>query len=256
MRRDEVDAARATVSQLDQQLQEVMVRQRDTRLIAPMDGVVSRRYIEEDELVTSGVSTFSSGTPVLQIADLSVMLVQMTVNEVDVHECRPGLPVEIEIDGARGRVFRGLVQQVAPSSLTAASPGGGGGGAAGGGGTGGGGASGVIRFAVKVRVDRPDPLLRPGMSARCAIVTARRQDVLRVPEACVPATGSSAEITLLKDAGEGESSRFLEEKRRVTLGLRGNGYVEVRSGLKEGDRVTPQAFTGPPRQGLDINVGD
>jgi Cu(I)/Ag(I) efflux system membrane fusion protein len=94
------------------------------------------------------------------------------------------------------------------------------------------------------------------MSARCAIVTARRQDVLRVPEACVPATGSSAEITLLKDAGEGESSRFLEEKRRVTLGLRGNGYVEVRSGLKEGDRVTPQAFTGPPRQGLDINVGD
>src|SRR3954451_16168045 len=75
MKQDDVDAARAGVVQLENQLREVQVHQGDTRLLAPGAGTVTHRYIEQGELVTSGVSTFSSGTPVLQIADLSRMLV-------------------------------------------------------------------------------------------------------------------------------------------------------------------------------------
>jgi HlyD family secretion protein len=117
MRKDDEAAAQASVVQLENQLREVQVRQNDTSLVANMDGVVTRRYIEQGELVTSGVSTFSSGMPVLQIADLSKMLVKMSVNEVDVHKIRAGLPVEITIDGARGVVFHGRVRQVAPAAI-------------------------------------------------------------------------------------------------------------------------------------------
>src|SRR5262249_6937450 len=91
MRLDEVREAQATVTQLENQLREVEVRQHDTTLLATMTGVVTKRYIEQGELVTSGVSTFSSGTPVLQIADLSRMLVKMSVNEVDVQKLHVGL---------------------------------------------------------------------------------------------------------------------------------------------------------------------
>lgn len=118
MRRASVLESRAAVSQLQNQLNEVAVRQHDTRLIASNSGVVTKRYIEEGELITSGVNSFSSGTPVVQIADLSHMLVKMTVNEVDVNKIRPGLPVEIRVDGVRNVVFNGRLQKVSPASLS------------------------------------------------------------------------------------------------------------------------------------------
>src|SRR6185369_478524 len=114
-----------------------------------MAGVVTKHYVEQGELVTSGGNTFSSGTPVLQIADLSRMLVRMTVNEVDVHRVQAGLPVEITIDGAR---------RVAPAALGSSNASGAPGGEAQASSSPGGG--GVVRFAVEVMVEHPDPRLK------------------------------------------------------------------------------------------------
>src|SRR6185436_9878959 len=97
----------ASVAQLENSLREVQVRQGDTTLVAAMGGVVTKRYIEEGELITSGVSTFSSGSPVLQIADLSRMLIKMSVNEVDVQKIKLGQAVEITVDAAKGAKFSG-----------------------------------------------------------------------------------------------------------------------------------------------------
>jgi HlyD family secretion protein len=253
MRQDEAVAARASVAQLEQQLREVQVHQFDTRLIASMDGVVTKRYIEQGELVTSGVSTFSSGTPVFQIADLAQMRVRMTVNEVDVHKVRPGLPVEVAIDGVKGAVFGGQVTQVAPASLTAGAGGEGGGqGQQGGGGGGGGGGAVVIRFAVLVTVARPDARLKPGMSARCTIVIARRKGVLRLPNSCVEGDGAGASVQIVTEPPAGSKQPAVYTSRKVAAGLRGDAYVEILSGLKEGEKVKPGAFSGPKRRGLDI----
>jgi len=247
MRQDDVDAAKAAVAQLENQLREFEVRQRDTRLIATMGGVVTRRYVEQGELVTSGVSTFSSGTPVLQIADLSRMLVKMTVNEVDVHKIRPGLPVEIRIDAARGEVLRGHVHKVAPAALGGAPPGGEGlppAASSGGGG-------GVIRFAVEVMVDRPDPRLKPGMSAKCTIIIARKKNVLRLPPHCVEERDGKPTVQVILPTSDPQRppSSVL---RPVQVGLRGDTHVEIVSGLKPGERVKPGEFTGPKRQEIGI----
>ncbi|MFN3649075.1 MAG: HlyD family efflux transporter periplasmic adaptor subunit [Armatimonadota bacterium] len=247
MREDDVASAHAAVKQLEQQLREVEVRQRDTRLIASMDGVVSRRYIEQDELITSGVSSFSSGTPVLQIADLSVMLVRMTVNEVDVHKVRVGLPVEVRIDGVRGALFRGRVVQVAPAALGSGAD------AAAAGQQQGGGSNSVIRFAVKVQIDRPDPRLKPGMTGRCTIVIDRVKEVLRVPEACVPRIGDRPTVTVVRETRKDGKKSYAEESRKVRVGLRGESHVEILDGLEPGDRVKPLPFTGARRKGLDID---
>jgi HlyD family secretion protein len=255
MREDEVAAARASVAQVENQLQEVQVRQGDTRLLAPVEGTVTRRYIEEGELITSGVSTFSSGTPVLQIADLSRMLVKLSVNEVDVHQVRRDLPVEIRVDGARGEVFHGRVYKVAPAAAAAGAGAGGDGQGANGGGGGGGGSGGgsVIRFAVEVLVDRPDPRLKPGMSARCTIVIARRQGILRLPIGCVEGDGPAATVQLLTRGMKAGRPVDLPEPRRVRLGLRGDSHVEILEGLREGERVKPGVFRGPKRKALDFN---
>jgi len=245
MRQDDVSAARAGVVQLENQLREVQVHQQDTHLVAGMDGVVTRRYIEQGELVTSGVSTFSSGTPVLQIADLSRMLVKISVNEVDVHKLRVGQPVEITIDGAKGAVFLGKISKVAPaagnnsaaadSSQQASSSQGG-----------------VIRFAVEVVIDRPDDRMKPGMSARCSIIIARKRSVLRLPADCVEGDGKDAKVQIAKSTVKDGKPVETYETRSVVAGLRGDSQVEILSGLNAGERVKPGVYKGPARKALDI----
>lgn len=242
MRGDDVVAAQAAVVQIENQLREIEVRQRDTTLVAPMSGVVTKRYIEEGELVTSGISTFSSGTPVLQIADLSRMRVKMTANEVDVHKIKKDLPVEIHIDGVRGVVFKGHVSQVAPAAM---------------GGEGGGQpapSGGVIRFAVEVEIDSADPRLRPGMSARCTIVIARRKNVIRLPNNCVEMKDGKTVVQIMTQTQKEGKTVTSYTPREVKVGLRGDSHVEILEGLKENEKVKPGVFTGPKRQQLDINM--
>jgi HlyD family secretion protein len=242
IREDEAQESQASVTQLENMLREIEVRQHDTQLVATMGGVVTKRYIEQGELVTSGVSTFSTGTPVMQIADLSQMLVKMTVNEVDVHKVRPALPVEIAIDGVKGEMFRGRVRKVSPAAV--------GGPGEGGGNPGGGG---VIRFAVEVLVDRPDPRLKPGMSARCTIVIDRKKNVLRLPNNCVEGEGAKAKAQVVTVTHKDGKPVDTAAPRPVVAGLRGDSHVEIVSGLKEGERVKPGAYTGPKRKAMDLN---
>lgn len=247
MRRDDVAQARSSVVQLENQLNEIAVRQNDTRLVAPMSGTVTRRYIEQGELVTSGVSSFSSGQPILQIADLSRMLVTMSINEVDVQRIRVGLPVEIGIDGVRGETFAGRVRKVAPAAgssgqSSAASSGGGGGGRSGG----------VIRFAVEVLFNKADQRLRPGMSARCTIIIARRKNVLRLPAACVKGEKAKATVAVVTRRATNNGTAETTETRKIVAGLRSDSHVEIVSGLKENETVKPGAYTGPKRRAFEF----
>ena len=245
MRLDDVAQARAQVTQLENSLREIAVRQNDTRLLAPMSGVVTRRYVEEGELITSGVSAFSAGQAVLQIADLSRMRVTLSVNEVDVQRLRPGQAAEIAVDGARGVTFAGHVRKVAPAAQGAGGSNDAAARAAAGNG-------GVIRFAVEVLLDRPDARLRPGMSARCTVLIARRKNALRLPVACVKGDGKNAAVEVLTPGGDPKTPQFT--KRTVTAGLRGDSHVEIVSGLKEDDKVKQTPFSGPPRKGLNIGI--
>jgi HlyD family secretion protein len=245
MRQDDVRAAKASVVQLENQLREVQVHQGDTHLIANMDGVVTQRYIEEGELVTSGTGSFSNGTPVLRIADLSQMLVKISVNEVDVHKVRVGLPVEITIDGAKGAVFKGRVSKVAPAAVGSSNPGAPSQPTPG--------ANGVIRFAVEVVIDRPDSRMKPGMTAKCAIFMARRQKALRLPADAVQGDGSNATVQILTQAVKEGKTVDTYTPRKVVAGLRGDSHIEIISGLKEGEKVKPGVYSGPARKGLDMD---
>jgi HlyD family secretion protein len=233
----EVVAARASVTQLENSLAEVETQLRDTVLRAPMAGVVTRRYVEVGELVTSGIQTFSSGTPLMQIADLSRMQVRVQVNEVDVARLRAGQRARIELDASRGASLAGRVTAVAPAAAAPAGSQGQAGSAAGGGGSGG-----IVRFEVKIDILHSDPRLRPGMSANVDIITGERNRVLALPLEAVDLAGSR-----VKRRVAGPPVDTL-----VKLGLRGDAEVEIVSGLREGDQVFPARYTGPPRRRIQF----
>ena len=72
-----------------------------TTIIAPMSGVVINLQIEEDEIVTSGRSAFSQSPPLMEIVDLSQMVVKTSINEVDMEKLKVGQPAEIQLRAIR-----------------------------------------------------------------------------------------------------------------------------------------------------------
>ena len=240
VREKEVLQAQAAVEQLQSALKEARTRLADTTIRAPMSGVVTQRYIESGELVTSGVATFSSGMPLVQIADLSRMRIKLQVNEVDIGKVQVGQKVEIRLDALRDEVFEGKVRKVAPASSVTqqGAPGGA-----------------VIKFPVEVEIEKPDPRMKPGMSAKCRIIVERRQNVLRLPkEALQFVDASTARVSVVHREVVNGKTVDKNETRTVKTGLRGDAFVEILSGLKEGEKVRPQPFTGPKRQQFEMHV--
>ncbi len=240
VRQKEVQQAQAAVEQLQSALKEARTRLADTTIRAPMSGVVTQRYIESGELVTSGVATFSSGMPLVQIADLSKMRIKLQVNEVDIGKVQVGQKVEIRLDSLRDEVFEGRVRKVAPASTVQQ-------GAVGGA---------VIKFPVEVEIAKPDPRMKPGMSAKCRIIVERQQNVLRLPrEALEFVDASTAKVAVVHREMVNGQPVDKNETRTVKTGLRGDAFVEIVDGLKEGEKVRPQPFRGPKRQQFEMSVG-
>ena len=243
IRGDDATAAQAEVRQIQNQLNEVIVHQNDTTIVASMNGVVTKRYVEQGELITSAIGSFSSGTAIFQVSDLATMLVKINVNEVDINKTKVGLPVDVKIDSAKGVTFPGHVRKVSPSAMAGANDQAGANTSRG---------QNVIKFAVEVQIDRSDPRLKPGMSARCAVIVSRHKNVLRLPTDCVTGTGDTGKSQLVTAASKNGKPVETATPRDVKIGLRGDDFIEIVSGLKEGDKARANPFNGPPRKEIDI----
>ena len=252
MRLDDATASKADVTQLQNQLEALQVQQTDTSILAPMSGVITKRYIEEGEIVTSAISSFSSGTAIFQISDLATMIIKINVNEVDIAKVKRTLLTEVTSDsvkessgGALKAVkFLGKVSKVAPSAATDAA-----------GGSSGSSSGGVIRFPVEIQIDKADTRLRPGMTARCTILVARHKDVLRLPINCVTEKNGKATVQVITSTTANGKTSDTTTERAVTLGLRGDDYIEIVSGIKEWEKVRPNDYSGPARKEIDLQMG-
>jgi len=213
-----------------------------------MTGMITKRYVEQGELVTSAIGSFSQGTAIYQLADLATMLVKINVNEVDIDKVRISMPAEVSIDAAKGALFKGHVRKVSPSSqdsgatsaTTAASSTN---------------AQTVIRFPVEVQLDVTDRRLKPGMSSRCSVICSRHRDVVRVPTNCITGTGSRATVKIVTSSMKDGKPVETIENREVSVGLRGDDFVEITSGLKEGEKVRPNPYSGPPIPSVNFKDG-
>ncbi|MDA1191322.1 MAG: HlyD family efflux transporter periplasmic adaptor subunit, partial [Candidatus Poribacteria bacterium] len=131
-----------------------------TTVTASMSGTVTNLDIEAGEIITSGRSAFSSGPPIMTIADLSKMIVRVPINEVDMGQIRIGQRAEITVSAFPGKKFPGLIYQIAPSGLVSEN---------------------VVRFQVEIEVVGSPPELLPGMTADVDIFVVDRPDALQAP---------------------------------------------------------------------------
>jgi Cu(I)/Ag(I) efflux system membrane fusion protein len=179
--------------------------QRAVTLRAPSDGVVL------EKLAVQGMR-FMPGETLYRLADLGQVWLMASVYEQDIGDVQVGQPVSLQIESFPAEVFQGHVDFVYPTLD-----------------------EGTRTARVRVQLPNADLRLRPGMYGRVGIQVERSgQAVLSVPDSAVLDSGKRQLV--LVERGEG-----LVEPRDVVVGERGGGYVEIRRGIAEGDRVVVSA---------------
>jgi Cu(I)/Ag(I) efflux system membrane fusion protein len=171
---------------------------------APRSGIVLERNVTEGQRVAPGEVLF-------RIADHSVVWALVDVAERDLASVAAGQPVQLRVRSFPDKSFGGKVALVYPHLNPATR-------------------------TVRVRVELPnsDYVLRPDMYAESVIDTNDGEPVLAVPESAVIDSGDRQVVLVDKGGG-----RF--EPRHVRLGKHGQGYVEVKEGVVEGDTVVTSA---------------
>lgn len=227
-----LSAAKARDVQAKALLNAANVDLEHTTIYSPVDGIVISRNCDVGQTV---VASFQTPDLFLIAQDLRKMQVEAYVDEADIGHIKTGQWVLFTVDAFPDRIFRGKVSQVrfAPKEQ-----------------------QNVVTYATVVEVENPDLILRPGMTATVSIITAEKNDVVRVPNVAlrfkVDAEDSrleSKEATHPMERGEGRLSNSLQKvwmlgvdgkpKRvLVEVGISDEQYAEIFNGsLKEGDQV-------------------
>jgi HlyD family secretion protein len=148
---------RANIQQQQATLHEAQVNLGYTDIVSPVDGTVVSRNVDVGQTVAA---SFQTPTLFLIARDLTQMQVDTNVSESDIGNVLTGERAEFHVDAFPDRSFTGTVGQVRQAPITVQN---------------------VVTYDVVVNVANPELLLKPGMTADVTIVTARRDDVLRVP---------------------------------------------------------------------------
>jgi HlyD family secretion protein len=246
-----------------------------TSLVAPMDGVISSLKIKKGERVAG--NSFNVGTEMMTVADMSVLEVRVDVGENDIVKISIGDSADVEVDAYNNRKFKGVVTKIASSTKTSSLAS----------------TNDVTNYEVRIRLDKESYKdlsgrtfpFRPGMNASADIKTRRVENVLAVPIAAVSARVKGSDQNMADKKKEKEASKDeneaqnqngmvvesdeLEEvafvllpdgtvqKRVVKTGVQDINYIEILSGLKEGEELITAPYAAVSKDlkdGMKVTV--
>jgi RND family efflux transporter MFP subunit len=179
-----------------------------TRIVAPFTGVVTVRYADTGSLIAAGTASSTQSTPVVRIAQISVLRLVVPIPESIAGEIRLNDPVKVHVQALNadyvGKVSR-FAESLDPQTRT---------------------------METEIDFQNADGRLLPGMYVQAIVAPPDSRDILTVPLEAV---------ALGADASEGSvlvvNAKNILEERKVQLGLQGSTRVEVRAGLTDGEFV-------------------
>jgi HlyD family secretion protein len=226
-----------------------------TTIVAPMDGVVTSLVKEEGESVI-GAQSFSP-TVIMTVADLSVMEVEILVDETDIRNVQLGQRSDVRVDALEGVKMTGEVTEIGSSAIPRGTSA-----AAATGQSTASTANQAKDFKVVVTLKDPPPSLRPGLNATADIVTARKANVLAAPIQAVvvrqldkqgkviesgTVQAADEEPSVPVEKGEEKEGVFVVNAgqahfRPVQVGIMGETEIEITQGLQEGDEIVVGSY--------------
>ena len=166
-------------------------------------------------------NTFNDGTTIATVADMGDLIFKGNIDETEVGRLVTGMAMKITIGALENLKFDASLEYISPKATDN---------------------NGANQFEIKAAVDVPlGSDIRSGYSANAEIELASAKDVLAVPESAIEFSGEDTYVYVVK--GEGEDKTY--ERRKVTTGLSDGINIEIKSGLKKGEKVRgPQRVSG------------
>lgn len=204
-----IENARISLSNASTSLENARDRLDDYQITAPISGTVVTKTAKAGDNVDGGV--------LCTIYDLSCLEMTMNIDELDISDVAVGQTVQITADAVEDKTYTGVVTKVSVAGTTS---------------------GGITTYPVTVRIDETGGLL-PGMNVEAEIVIAESRDVLAIPSAAVNRGGT---VLITSDSPSAASALDQEAPEgyvyvQVETGVSDDSYIEITSGLQEGDTV-------------------
>ncbi|OWY70290.1 hypothetical protein B7486_15965 [cyanobacterium TDX16] len=240
----DVIQAEASATSAQKLVDEAKLRLDETTVRARNDGMVYNIVVQQGEMIQSGTSGFTGGTPIMTLADVSSVYVMAQVDEADIGAirkiapdyARPGTStmlsdeeysrraeerlkelegkgVEVTVEAYRAETFQGVIERILPEPQRV---------------------NNALAFNVRVRLVGDDLKKLIGLQADLSFTTEKLEDVVLVKNDALFSEGRDCfvYIPIKKSSG-----RWGEEKRPVKIGVTDGTYTEIVSGLKPDDEI-------------------
>jgi HlyD family secretion protein len=190
----------------------------DYQLAAPFDGLVTHLdYKKGDNLLDTG------DTESVTIQNPDFIIVTIPLDQVDIVRVHKDLTANIVFDALPGQTFQGTIDSIDSTPIES---------------------SGVVSYNVSIKLPAPKDLtILSGMTATVTVETARKENVLVVPNLALRTQGSR--ITVQNAAGQNIP---------VTTGATDGQFTEILSGVQEGDSVVSVNVTATAANGANANA--
>jgi RND family efflux transporter MFP subunit len=216
----ELAIARNSLARAERKKQLVEDKLSKTTITAPGDGTVLTMTLVEGQVVIPAASV-NSGTTLMTIADLSRLIVETHVNQVDVAKLAQKQIVKLTVESIRDEEMNATIYHIAPYANVKNS---------------------VKGFAVLAAIANPSPRLRPGMTVQMTVPIADAQDVVAVPVNAVFKGEGNSRVVYVRD---GEKT----ERRKVEIGVTNTEFAQIISGVREGEKILlTEPERGPRRR--------
>ncbi len=215
-------SAKATVDEVKSQIQTAQISVNDaktnlnyTQIISPMDGIIVSVPVSVGQTVNSN----QTSPTIVQVADLSKILIKLEISEGDIAQVQEGQEIRFTTLAEPNRTYQSKIDTVDPAlttltdnNYTEES-----------------GNTEAIYYYANALVDNADNRLRIGMTVQGQVNIAKRENVLVVPTSTLKKKGNKTTIQVL-------NNNQVEEKE-IQTGLSDSQYTEVISGINEGEQV-------------------
>ncbi len=220
-----LNSAQSRVIQAQASLDRAQKNLDNTRIIAPIDGMVLSKKVSEGQSLTSGYATPEMFT---LAQDLTKMQIEAKVSEADVVKIKAGQQAEFTLDGYPDEKFSGTIRQVRTNYSTSSS---------------GSSSSSNTTYTVVIDVDNTDGKFMPGMTATITITANEKKDVLLVPNEALRFSPSFNQEKFTTTGVWVAEKGGLPKRVDVTIGIISDKMTEVKSGnLQEGQKVIVSEF--------------
>jgi HlyD family secretion protein len=212
----DVESQKSTLALSETKLQRDMKQLLGTKIYAPIDGMVvyagggDRRFSSES-LIEEG-AVVRNRQELIKLPDISSMKLMVKIHETYINQIQQGQPAYVVLDAMPDQRFRGTVSRIAPlpdSQSRWMNPN-------------------LKVYATEIVINDPLPNVKPGVSARAEIVITNLADVLTVPIQAVTTRKGQQVVFLASNP---------QQPVHITVGMYNIKFIEIPTGLKEGDRV-------------------